>query len=1689
MKKFFFNRCFDKNRLKHLISWSLIVFGEKNTIKLVEDLKDIGFGFATEAGISLSIDDLKIPPTKSLLISEAEIDIFSTEYDYLCGNLTAVERFQKMIDIWHRTSENLKQNVVHYFRSTDVLNPVYMMAFSGARGNISQVRQLVGMRGLMADPQGQIIDFPIRSNFREGLTLTEYIISCYGARKGLVDTALRTANSGYLTRRLVDVAQHILICQLDCGTKRGIYLNTMKEGNKILLSLQNRLIGRIVAEDIKITKEEIIFKNQDISSALAAKIIKVKKEVFVRSPLTCEAKNSICQLCYGWSLAHGSLVSLGEAVGVLAAQSIGEPGTQLTMRTFHTGGVFSGDMMDEIRSPFKGIIVFKEPFQGILIRTSHGKIAFLTKNSGEFLVKSVFSEKKEGYFDEKTNLDQFSVSSSSSFPPKEAKSNPFVSLEAGPKYEGSSIKNFFLPISSILFVRHGEQVLNRQLLAEYSSISTQKNQRIQSKHDLNSNFEGQIYFENVLLSVKNTKEGDFIRTAKNLGSMWILSGKIYQSLIVSNFFPKIGDLVNKNSIMDQFLLISPINGLLETNKKLIKNFSSNVSLLNRLSKPPQSSNQQKSQKPLIVTEGEKATKEIYLKKLNPVAQSMKGAVSLMQDRSMNDHGFFKKKEGYFSLLKQGQTRRDRKNDYQEKNNYLFLKKLFFNFVIKKINYKKFGYFFSNYSKQNLNELFFCNSVLNPTTKFDEMSFSKIHSFSKNYKTSFGGFYQINNYYINEDVDFGQIFWIPEQNYESKKFYFFYPKNLKQKNLSYRSLKYEEKIVKNNFKFNNQENASSYPSLKKAGLRNLNYKTGKVLKKKLFQNLKKYSEIIIDPHVNETKLFYDSQNNNFLKSQRKNLKNKNPSFLFTNVNSSTNFNKELRVKDKKWIHKKNLLFFILKNEGKKNQVFLPFDGLLELKSFNKLNISDQSRITNQSNFLFFKYRSSKFCRNSLANSRLQLYLYRSSHICFLFKNNKKTRSVAAEQSKLKKKIPSSNVAKSMKGSNSICFFSNLKIKPGWVYFPKNEKYNFKNHKKLIIPGKNIIDDIFFQYSPVFLEYFPIFSNFFIKKKIIINYKKSYNNWILLRIILLDKNFKGIKNLNAFLPKLQLGNTTKNSLYTRVFPGEEKSMEGLFHSSAIGQDFYSTKTKENKNSKIFYFFNKKNKKNRWNFNKKNFYYQNFFLLIRKVSEYSLINLKKFKKDFYSKNKKTNELFSSKKFLSNQQQIISLYDKNLSVDFNIQSFYTFKSLKKKFSVVNINIFDIFISLEISKNLYVKKPRLKFNKFGLQENLFLKQKIFNIGLEFALLRKIETTDYMNLRNTKIFIYKENNILKKNKVLSISFFSPFEGQIIKTQLDSLGKKNCLLLTNNDQITFSITNLQNEIKNFFFKKTVGQFIRSNENLGPASLAKCFNQSGQIIEIDLNKIVIRRGQPILFSSRGLFHIENNDFVQKGSPLLTLFYQRLKTGDIVQGIPKIEEFFEARQTKEGEILPENLHNKLLELFQNYKQKFNSQEAARKSIQKIQQILVEGVLRVYQSQGVSISDKHLEIIVRQMTSKVKIIDGGQTGLLRGELIDLQWIEIVNQGLENQKAEYEPIVLGITKASLETESFISAASFQETTRILSRAAIERKTDFLRGLKENVILGHLVPAGTGFSLSFDPENIKYFKKTSIEESLSDIFY
>ncbi|HCX89693.1 MAG TPA: DNA-directed RNA polymerase subunit beta', partial [Deltaproteobacteria bacterium] len=350
------NRVMNKKELANLIDQCYRLCGSKKTVILADRLKDLGYQFATKAGISISIDDMLIPPNKAEFLEKSHNEVREIETQYTEGLITDGERYNKVIDIWAQATEKIADDMLHELGTEEIIgadgkkkeipsfNPIFMMADSGARGSAQQIRQLAGMRGLMAKPSGEIIETPITANFREGLTVLQYFISTHGARKGLADTALKTANSGYLTRRLVDVAQDAIITEADCGTLDGIYVSSLVEGGEIIERMSDRILGRVALDNIKdpFTGKILVDANQEIDENLAKKIEEAGIErVKIRSVLTCRLSNGICVECYGRDLGRGKKVNLGEAVGVIAAQSIGEPGTQLTMRTFHIGGTAS----------------------------------------------------------------------------------------------------------------------------------------------------------------------------------------------------------------------------------------------------------------------------------------------------------------------------------------------------------------------------------------------------------------------------------------------------------------------------------------------------------------------------------------------------------------------------------------------------------------------------------------------------------------------------------------------------------------------------------------------------------------------------------------------------------------------------------------------------------------------------------------------------------------------------------------------------------------------------------------------------------------------------------------------------------------------------------------------------------------------------------------------------------------------------------------------------------------------------------------------------------------------------------------------------------------------------------------------------------------------------------------------------
>jgi DNA-directed RNA polymerase subunit beta' len=2024
--KFFFNGCFDKNRIKLLISWSFQNCGEHITIDLVENLKNIGFNYATQAGVSLGIDDLKIPETKAQFIFDSDIQIANAEINYKQGYITGVEKFQQLIDTWHRISETLKQNVIQYFKITDVLNPVYMMAFSGARGNISQVRQLVGMRGLMSDPQGQILDFPIKSNFREGLTLTEYVISCYGARKGLVDTALKTANSGYLTRRLVDVSHHIIVCEFDCKTKKGVILNTIIENQKIIVPLENRLIGRILAENIYSnfsifvpkkdrvnicigntisknktsfaihaafffrililsffkrpanciqnqagkfnhnfsfyqlvfflnhiniysTKQKLIAsKNQEISLSLAIKINSLRKQVLVRSPLTCEIKNSICQLCYGWSLAHGKLVSLGEAVGILAAQSIGEPGTQLTMRTFHTGGVFSGDMMNEIRAPFDGIVEFSEYFQGTLIRTPHGKIAFLTKIPGKF----------EFYTNDKSNL------------------NSNEKLEK---------INFQIPAFTILFVRNKEYVSKTQIIAEFSSISFNQEQRIQANYDLNTDIEGQVFFKKIIVDTRTKKNKLISRTTANLGSIWIVSGKIYTQPVPIALFPQSGDLVNQTSIIGQYKTLSPYNGfftflacnsrILSTNKD-VSYFDSQVSKLkNRLT-----------------------TQTDFSTKTN--LQLFKQNTNFFRFHNTTLFPFALQSKG--KQNKQATELISIKNDSKKiklNNNTIFLHHPFISFRIQSIQYKKIGYFFSLYpfkkTQFNLDYFFLSTSLHQKFSNSNKLQTTfYFQSFPKQYKTQTGGIVIYDNFYLNEKFYCGEIFWIDEESYIfhcQNNVYFPLPCkarentfDFKQNFESWNNVKIYNWIRKKKFlrkfaiptnplifNYNNQGKIlniysklsgfietsgidlfsfnSVLNSASPLGLKKRSFFLG--FKKTSFACFPRFSEpspVTLQRKRPNSFVFKETDKHETKKykpSKRKTTQNTEVFKLDSNYenNWKTLFYVNKYKFETSGIKLNPIIFNFQLSNTKKNLNTPGFffkstsfyyhicKYLKKNRKVNKKLLKKNSLPFLQSQFPWFEYDQYNFFDSSI-NTSLVNYLkpsvpvfsiVGSNFFTFDIENKKeipsktknKYKSILkfyqSTKQKLKKKTIKLNKFSFNSTQTKLNFLDKkkelikVKIKPGWVYFPKNIKKAIQNHKLIIKPGEQCCDDILFDQYNVYIECLAL-KNFLNhnKKKIQItskfnlqnNLKQPINFFLFnqnLKVVYVKKknndliNFLGmvdiytkfsvnsnLKNLSADSKKIKqnfsnsittsklninfleiletifkntcnteffnqnftislflLNSTTQNNVFNikyTLFLLEKYIQKNRFEFLYLVQKkFKQNSIIKNKlssqnnlpssllkiyNYKKIYFLensifletNKQiinsvilhtnlRKKNFFSLFKPNFKIENkpsiqfdvstnlliekysktksilyVFLfrsantflpesciLIRKIRPYPCIYTTYYKKLLAQQNNTTfysfknqNTLTSgvsnlTKSLLFSKQSNTQLFSTTCSNDFFVKPYLKYGNCKKNISSKKNTILEFYIVFLIPLNYSINagKVQLMFkssitklnlktinfvslfcniqNKDNTISNLkthsevkLIPQQIYNAELwikkrnnlnlncipylNVSTFRKLQfplclakqgnnNTEFSinsttQLTCTKLLSYFQNYISTNTPVSLTKFFSGYHGEILETQIKSPDKKQYLVLTNTDQISFSIPNsFRNEM--IFSKTVLGKYI----HYGTQIQSNCaIPESGLIIQIEKSKITIRKAQPILFSSKGLVSVYHGDLVEKNALILRLFYQRLKTGDIVQGIPKIEQLFEARKTNQGELLIGSLHEELKWLFRFYKRKYTFQKAARKSLEKIQQIIVNNVQKVYQSQGVTIAEKHLEIIVRQMTSKVQIITGGRTNLLPGELIDLDWIEIVNEGikLKKKKAQYKPVILGITKKSLETKSFISEASFQETTRILAKSAIEGKTDFLRGLKENVILGHLIPAGTGFTGKvLDPNKPKYFATNNYE--------
>jgi DNA-directed RNA polymerase subunit beta' len=1179
----FSNEVIDKSQLKKLIVWAFRNYGIARAANMADKLKDLGFYYATKAGISLSLEDLKIPPAKKELLDATMKTIAETDRQYQRGEITAVERFQKVIDTWNHASESLKKEVIQYFRTTDPLNSIYMMAFSGARGNISQVRQLVGMRGLMSDPQGQIIDLPISSNFREGLTVTDYFISSYGARKGLVDIALRTADSGYLTRRLVDVSQDVIIREIDCKTNRGIIIEDMVDNQRLLIPLIQSLLGRILAEDIYDPIINIIIAkaNQEIGPSLARKIVKAKiSKVLVRSPITCNSIGSVCQLCYGWNLAHGRIVDLGEAVGIIAAQSIGEPGTQLTMRTFHTGGVFTGELAQKIYAPIAGILNYPPTDCLQVTRTPHGDSAMLVELDCKVLLKSEDGE---------------SIS---------------INLNKG----------------TLLLAHNNKKIEKDQVIAEYALNNRLATERVQKS--ILADFSGKIQFTDLTVEEIQNKQNT-IRIAQTGGLVWILSGKTYR---------------------------------IPDNAKLVVCKNDVISLGTTLAK-------------------------------TEVLSQNSGQIRL--------------------------------------SNYKLKNSSFINQEIKIIT---------------------ASRILSHTTVYFDHAIS-------------------NGSYILE--------------------------------------------TSNNDKF-----------------------VLKISPDQIIINHQVIAELISDTYITKT--------GGIVK------------YL------------DLPVSKKK------------NNDLQESYDILGAGYILWIsEETHEINKDISLLLVNNGDFI---EAGTEIMKN-------------------IFAQNAGIAEVVQKDGIVREVI----------------------IKPGEIY---------------------VIQDSLTKINPI------------------------------------------ISKRRGFLR-----------------PGE----------TIIG-DFTTNKL-------VYWEYIQTKQRN--------------YILIRPVIVYSI---------------------PSKQY--------HLYDNNSDnnpIKLKVIKRTLFKDGERIKSVHGINLIKTYLVLNISKNIEPLNCHVEF-KEKLSNNYILHL----IIAETLLLKTGELYDDRNVASSTKLLIEDNQIISANTILAeTEYLSTTEGIIEEIDSDNLYNRRLLVMTELDKKILNIS------YNKKLKVKLDDWICSGDEISENIFSL---DSGKIIAINNKEIILRLGRPYLVSNGAILNVNHESLVQRGETLATLIFERAKTGDIVQGLPRIEEILEARKKSDTNFNP---HIFLESTFRSYiNLGLDLYDATILSVQEIQLFLVQEVQLVYQSQGVDIADKHVEVIVRQMTSKVKIEVGGSTDYLPGEIVELQKIHSVNKTmviLKKTPAVYYPILLGITKASLNTDSFISAASFQETTKVLTEAAISGKLDWLKGLKENVIIGRLIPAGTGFN-AYNKHTQNYLK-------------
>jgi len=1404
MKNYIYeNNLVGKKQLRQILGWSFTNYDSMQACLLADELKYIGFKYASQAGISISIEDLKVPFIKNSMLEKANQEIINSEKIFLKGKLTDVERFQKIIDTWSLTSESLKNQVISYFKNYDPLNSVYIMAFSGARGNLSQVRQLVGMRGLMSDPSGEIMKLPIKKNFREGLTITDYLMSGYGARKGTVDTALKTANSGYLTRRLIDVAQDILIREKDCLTKHSFLLTINNNGLIDSNELYSKINGLILNKSIVDPNTNIVIAK--LNTQITPNLIKTFKEknisqFYIRSPLTCNLYRAICQKCYGWDLANENLVDIGEAVGILAGQSIGEPGTQLTMRTFHTGGIFTSEARQQIISPANGIIQFSKFLKTVILRTNRGEDVLVTKNSGSLILIADSGAQ---------TLIQINV-----------------------------LRN------TILFPKNNQYIQKDRVIGELINSNKQIKREIKAILSHNS---GEIFVP----KLKNKTN-----LLNNNKLLWLLSGQLYNAPINSfiNFYPDYK--LNKSSFIFR--------------TKILSHYSGFVELLNYKSK-------------------------LYQRKLrisnDKYIMSNSTLKNLTTNNNISNHVLFYQNTKYLVKTKTKNSKiylqTTRKNQFADLlvNYYISLTggRVFYDYLNTKSDItlgNKIPYYFDDFKEKSIN-------VFHKTLIWLGEETHKVNCEQNILLVKQGDF-------IAKDFEI-----IPDRLSKTSGLV-----SLIQKNNVVQTVTIKCGLVYQGKQFSHEAKKIYYPG--EQIFENITITNPSICERIVTKNI---DQLLIRPIQ-----LYEFPQTNRIEQTFKDDKQ---------------FQKIFKLKTKsKYIYKSNQ----------------------QINTSNQLNLVSQILV-------------SKMDTSVLNDINIELKL------------------------------------------NSINSLVNIQVFEKLIlnnYIAPKLKY--RNLESCLLVQKNQFIDSYTVLA--YLESLTLNSLEIVKFKI----NQQSTKQILLisndNCVTINRNVVGNKKLNDFIIN------SKNVKEIGKVIIENKN----FITIQKGRPYFfpNCKTDElvNQANLQYKVINENRKFNRIKTRRTVF-----------LNSYDMLKVSVDQKLRFNENEGKSKIEFSKFFLKKNGKLYSCLVPRFFKKFTVKS----KNFKKK----------------------LQKPFQKSFKFYYQE----KQ------------NQIKTI--------------RSKILKKENVKP----SEFE------EINKIGRT--LLMQTSEIITNDIKSID-KIQLTLVHFSEYPFTRSTKSIGLYSITEDY------FEQDVNSVFCK----------------NNEFIDDSVTIGLLNLEKEITGDIVQGLPRIEEILEARKKniitkrtptnqkkglliqktsldpnfefrKIGTPVKENEKinpHKLLKVYFNYygllkpfscdltksikyTRLMNNSEGSYRSFKKVQTFILNSVQSVYKSQGVTINDKHLEVIIKQMTTKVLITYEGDTPLLRREVIDLYHIEYINEIINQQnknQAYYVPLLLGITKGALNNPSFISAASFQETTRVLTKAAIEGRIDWLRGLKENIIIGHLIPAGTG---------------------------